>query len=207
MNNSPAQQNRRILVIDDNSAIHEDFKKILNPVSSDKVKLDAFEAEFFGGSKPSAGTIPFQIDSAFQGQAGLALVQQAVAAGRPYAMAFIDVRMPPGWDGIETTAKIWEVDPYLQIVICTAHSDYSWDEMTARLGVSHRLVIVKKPFDAIEVLQLTHALTEKWELQQKDRARMDQLEKMVAERTRELQLANEKLKTEMARHTEAEPAS
>jgi YesN/AraC family two-component response regulator len=115
--------------------------------------------------------------------------------------------MPPGWDGIETTAKIWEVDPSLQIVICTAHSDYSWDEMTARLGISSRLVILKKPFDAIEVLQLTHALTEKWELQQKERARMEQLEKMVAERTRELQLANEKLKTEMAGRTQVEATS
>lgn len=200
-------QNRRLLVIDDNSAIHEDFKKILNPTSSDKARLDAFEAEFFGETKPSAGPAPFEIDSAFQGQAGLALVQQSIVSGRPYALAFIDVRMPPGWDGIETTAKIWEIDPHLQVVICTAHSDYSWDEMTARLGISSRLVILKKPFDAIEVLQLTHALTEKWELHQKDRARVEQLEEMVAERTRELQLANEKLKTEMAKRTQAEVAS
>jgi DNA-binding LytR/AlgR family response regulator len=194
-------------VIDDNAAIHEDFNKILNPVSKDKVKLDAFEAEFFGEPKLAAKLVPFQIDSAFQGQAGLALVEQSIAAAQPYALAFIDVRMPPGWDGIETTAKIWEVDPSLQIVICTAHSDYSWDEMTARLGISSRLVILKKPFDAIEVLQLTHALTEKWELQQKERARMEQLEKMVAERTRELQLANEKLKTEMAGRTQVEATS
>ncbi len=201
MSNTPAQQNRRVLVVDDNSAIHEDFKKILNPGSSAKARLDAFEAEVFGETRFSTGLAPFEIDSAFQGQAGFALVQQSIASGRPYAMAFIDVRMPPGWDGIETTAKIWEIYPHLQIVICTAHSDYSWDEMIAKLGISSRLIILKKPFDAIEVLQLTHALVEKWELQQKDRARMDQLEEMVAERTRELQLANEKLKTEKAGRT------
>ena len=82
-------------------------------------------------------------------------------------MAFIDVRMPPGWDGIETTAKIWEIDPELQVVICTAYSDYSWDQMIARIGQSDRLVILKKPFDNIEVMPLANALTEKWRLSNK----------------------------------------
>ena len=66
-------------------------------------------------------------------------------------MAFIDVRMPPGWDGIETTGRIWEVDPEIQVVICTAFSDYSPDEMLAKLGRSDRLLILKKPFDNVEV--------------------------------------------------------
>jgi len=204
MSNPTVQQNRRILVIDDNPAIHEDFKKILNPASNNAAELGAFETELFGDAEASADMVPFQIDSAFQGDAGLKLVQQSITAGQPYAMVFMDVRMPPGWDGIETTAKIWEVDPDLQVVICTAHSDYSWDKMTAKLGISHKLVILKKPFDAIEVLQLTHALTEKWDLHKRDQAKMDHLEEMVAGRTRELQQANEKLKTEMAERAQAE---
>ena len=59
-------------------------------------------------------------------------------------MAFVDVRMPPGWDGVETTAKIWQKYPDLQVVICTAYSDYSWEEMLKKLGYSDRLVILKK---------------------------------------------------------------
>ena len=111
-----------------------------------------------------------------------------------------------GGDGIETTARIWEIDPDLQTVICTAYADYSWDEMTAKLGISDRLVILKKPFDNMEVVQLAHALTEKWYLRQMARAQMKELEQMVAARTRELQKANEDLRTEMAEHARTEAA-
>jgi DNA-binding NtrC family response regulator len=72
--------------------------------------------------------------------------------------------MLPSWDGIGTTAQIWKIDPDLQVVICTAYSDYSWDEMLVKIGLSDRLVILKKPFDNVEVLQLANALTEKWRL-------------------------------------------
>lgn len=84
-------------------------------------------------------------------------------------MAFVDVRMPPGWDGVETAAHLWEAAPDLQVVICTAYSDYSWDEMIGQFGTNDRLVILKKPFDNIEVLQLACALTEKWRLQKEAR--------------------------------------
>jgi len=206
MNDSFSQQNRRILVIDDNPAIHADFKKILCPATASKIELDDMETKVFGEVKTSQEPTSFLVDSAFQGQQGYELVQQALAAGRPYAMVFMDVRMPPGWDGIETTAKIWEIDPDLQTVICTAYADYSWDEMTAKLGISDRLVILKKPFDNVEVVQLAHALTEKWCLRQKARARMDELEKMVVARTWELQKANKELRTEIEDHTRTEEA-
>jgi len=206
MNDPLVKQNRRILVVDDNPAIHADFKKILNPASTGKSNLDTMEAKVFGEKKPAEKFISFQLDSAFQGQEGYALVQQSIAAGQPYAMIFMDVRMPPGWDGIETTSKILEIDPDLQIVICTAYADYSWDEMTAKLGVSDRLVILKKPFDNVEVVQLAHALTEKWRLRKQNRAQMEGLEKMVAARTWDLQQANEKLRTEMAEHARTEEA-
>ena len=80
------------------------------------------------------------LDSAYQGQEGLALVQQSIQDHQPYAVAFVDIRMPPGWDGVETTQKLWEVDPNLQVVICTAYSDYSWDELISKVGNSDRLL-------------------------------------------------------------------
>jgi two-component system NtrC family sensor kinase len=74
------------------------------------------------------------------------------------------MRMPPGWDGMETIEQLWRVDPRLQVVICTAHSDHPWEELLERLDGQDRLVILKKPFDMIEVSQLARALTAKWSL-------------------------------------------
>jgi signal transduction histidine kinase len=200
----PTQKNERILVIDDNQAIRADFKKILQPDDEWSPGMAAAVTSLFGPATNSSRPSCFELDAAPSGEEGLARVREAVAEGRPYAVAFVDVRMPPGWDGIETTARIWKYDPDIQIIICTAYSDYSWDEMIKKLGQSDRLVILKKPFDTVEVLQLAHALSEKWELGQKVRARVDQLEAMVATRTRELQAANEQLKVEMAERARTE---
>jgi signal transduction histidine kinase len=108
-------------------------------------------------------------------------------------MAFVDVRMPPGWDGVETTATIWQKYADLQVVICTAFSDYSWEQMLQKLGYSDRLVILKKPFDCIEVLQLAILMTEKWRLYQQAQLRLSDLERMVLERTAALEATNSKL--------------
>jgi two-component system, NtrC family, sensor kinase len=184
------QGNQRILVIDDNRAIHEDFRKVLSPAQKAADNFEAAEAALLG-EEPAAETDGicrqrFEIESAYQGKDGLAMVAAALQRGEPYAMAFVDVRMPPGWDGIETTAKIWEIDPDLQIVICTAYSDYSWGEMQKKLGQSDRLVILKKPFDRIEVAQLASSLTRKWQLQHESNRRLGDLEAMVVARTAEV---------------------
>ena len=192
MNFNP-QQNHRLLIIDDNKAIHQDFRKILIKSKAMSSSLAAAEAELFGEA-PTEITLPeFQIDSAYQGQEGLDLIEKSLAENRPYAMAFVDIRMPPGWDGVETTANIWQKYPDLQVVICTAYSDYSWEDMLKKFGYTDRLVILKKPFDNIEVLQLAISLTEKWRLYQQAKMRLDDLEKMVRERTNELQTTNKNL--------------
>jgi DNA-binding LytR/AlgR family response regulator len=143
----------RILIIDDNPSIHEDFRHILSKVQF----KDEDQKEH----------PPFEIDSAFQGEEGLKLAQQAIHEGSPYSVAFVDVRMPPGWDGIETVDRIWKVCPDLQVVICTAYSDYSWDHLVKKLPLSDQLLILKKPFETIEVVQLANALSEKWRLLQR----------------------------------------
>ena len=102
MSETTCRKNRRILVIDDNRAIHDDFRKILCPPDSAGNSLECFETVLFGKATAVPAPIRFDLDFAFQGQEGLERVRQALAAGRPYATAFIDVRMPPGWDGIET---------------------------------------------------------------------------------------------------------
>ena len=193
----------RILVIDDNPRIHEDIRKILCP-SAAATDLDDDAAALFGEEKTPSQLSSFEIDSAMQGQEGFEMVQKAHAQERPYSMAFVDVRMPPGWDGIETIKHIWKSHPELQIVICTAYSDHSWDEIIATLGKSDSLLILKKPFDNVEVLQLAHALTKKWVVTRQAKNRLADLEAIVESRTAELIGANENLLTEMTRRTKIE---
>ncbi|MFT3696758.1 MAG: ATP-binding protein [Kofleriaceae bacterium] len=179
---------RRILIVDDNIAIHDDFKKVLAGAGTGPTELDALEAALFDAPAPTAGNQrEFELASAFQGQEALAMVKAANAAGKPYALAFVDMRMPPGWDGLETIEQLWKVDPHLQIVICSAYSDHSWNELCARLGDRDNLLILKKPFDTIEVVQFAHALTAKWGLEREQRSYTETLEQAIRARTAELE--------------------
>lgn len=196
MNSTDRPKNQRVLVIDDNPAIHKDFEKILAPRSSGGA-LEVAEAALFGDAGAPVQKASVELAFALQGEEGLARVQEAVTANRRFAVAFVDARMPPGWDGIVTIGKLWEADPDLQVVLCTAYSDYSLPEIQERLGISDRLLILKKPFDSIEVLQITSALIEKWRLLQESRRRMDDLEQTVSCRTAELHAINARLRSEI----------
>jgi two-component system, NtrC family, sensor kinase len=187
---------RRVIVIDDNPSIHGDFHKILARSDAGDGGLAEAAADLFGApaEAPPAQDPGFVLASAFQGRDGLATVQEALRHGAPFEMAFVDIRMPPGWDGIETTLHLWEADPDLQVVICTAYSDYDLNEIVAKLGVSDRYVILKKPFDPIEVLQMANALIEKRRLLLQVRGQMDALEDTVRRRTEELSKSEERFR-------------
>ena len=198
------EPNRRILVIDDNTAIHDDLRKILLGEVKTQENLRDDEELLFGAAPVTI--TKFEIDSAYQGQEGLAKLEQSLAEGRPYAMAFVDVRMPPGWDGVETIDHLWRAYPNLQVVLCTAYSDYSWNDMHRRLGRSEKLLILKKPFDNIEVMQLAHALTNKWLLSHQAEAKMADLDLIVAERTAQLRNAHERIEREFQQRAKAQEA-
>jgi two-component system NtrC family sensor kinase len=197
----------RVLIIDDNPSIHDDFQKVLAADAGAPAELDRLEASFFG-ARSARGTpaAAVELASAFRGAQGLARAEQAAAEGRPFHVAFVDMRMPPGWSGLETAASLWRVDPDLQIVFCTAYSDHSWGELTAACGATDRWVVLKKPFDAIEVRQLTHALLAKRWLLEDKQALIDSLEARVEARTRELAEANARLQAEMQERERAERA-
>lgn len=199
----------RILIVDDNRAIHEDYRKILacgasaplvwDP-GSDGALMTDLERKLYGeAGRPRPAALEFRVDSAYDGQEALRLVEQAAAEQFPYCLAFVDMRMPPGWDGLETIQWLWAADPRLQVVICSAHSGYNWKQITERLGQSHRLLLLKKPFEPIEALQCAHALTRKWRNERALREQLDSLERVVTASTQGLEAANRQLRY-MATH-------
>lgn len=190
--------NRRILIVDDTHSIHQDFEKIL--VVENTNTLEDMEALLFGQelSASAHNSIDFELDSAFQGDEALEKVRRALETNSPYALAFVDVRMPPGWDGIQTIEYLWQVDPHLQIVICTAYSDYSWQETFSRLGNNDNLLILKKPFENIEVLQMANALVHKWNSSMQARMKMNEMEKRVVNRTEKIAQQNIQLENKIS---------
>ena len=152
----------RVLVVDDHPAIHDDFRKVLAGETMDAAAHLA--AQIFGDTPRPADGERYEIDAVMQGEEAREKVIGALAERRPYTVAFVDMRMPPGWNGVQTVAHLRAIDPALQFVICTAHSDYSWGEIREALGPTDNVVILKKPFDKVEVLQLAHALSRKWML-------------------------------------------
>lgn len=158
----PLHINHRILIVDDNPTIHEDFRKILSPADFGETDLNMIESAVFGEEQTARHLPDFQLAFAAQGEGAVRLLEMGQQQGRPFALALVDVRMPPGMDGVETIKNLWKIQPDLQVAICTAYADYSWDDIVDHLGISHRLVILKKPFDPIEVIQIANALTSKW---------------------------------------------
>lgn len=168
--------NRRILIIDDDTRIHEDFRKILGDKEG-MSEYDEIEASLFSEEVTDSQQLKYELESAYQGEEGYNKIIKANKENKPFAMAFVDMRMPPGWDGLETIKRIWDVDTKIQLVICTAYSDYSWNEVLYHLGASDRLLILKKPFDMVEVQQIATALTTKWNLSNESISRL----KMIRE--------------------------
>ena len=196
-------RNRRILIIDDTQSIHEDFRAILSGDTKDTSAYDQAKAAILDVPPEVVKRDSFEVDSAFQGKEGLEMIRHSLRQDRPYAMAFVDVRMPPGWDGIETIQRIWKEDSELQVVICTAYCDYQWRDIVQTLGINEKLLILKKPFDDVEVYQLASALTEKWHLAKQARLKHKELEHIIKQRTCQLERANGELTFALAKAEEA----
>jgi YesN/AraC family two-component response regulator len=179
-------QTSRVLVVDDNRRIHEDFDLVFfkRPRNMD---LKADHDELYGQSEqqPVVSKPTYEVDHAFSGNEGIEKTQSSMTEGRPYQVAFVDIRMP-GMDGVETIERIWGVDPRIQVVICTAFADYRWEDLAQRLGQSDKLLVLKKPFDHIEAFQLACTLSEKWFVTRHATLKFEQMELLVAQRTHRL---------------------
>jgi diguanylate cyclase (GGDEF)-like protein len=156
--------------------------------------LAILEAGILGEARSGAARPQFELASAYQGQDGVQMARAAVSTGHPYAMAFVDMRMPPGWDGLETIEQLWKIDPEVQVVVCSAYTDYDWLELLARLGHSDKLIVIKKPFEPIEILQSASALSRKWQNARALKHHIESLERAVTDRTCGLEAANRQLR-------------
>ncbi|WP_244106313.1 putative bifunctional diguanylate cyclase/phosphodiesterase [Paraburkholderia phenazinium] len=180
--------NRRVLVINDNVATHQNFRKILTRPLGSETALSASQASSFG--ELPAARAAFEMDSVYQGQEALERVLRALAENKPYAMVFVDMHMLSGWDSLQTIERLWQVDPKLQFALCNAHTDYPWGTLTRRLGADDRLLILKKPLNNIEIRQAASVLTRKWQMTKEAALKTSELEEVVEERLKALAEAN-----------------
>lgn len=201
----------RILIVDDNPDIHSDIKKILLR-RSDSGELDALFADIVGQQLPDQEEEPeVEIDSAMRGEDAVSMVRQARQTRRPYALAYVDMRLQPGMDGLKTIKRLQQEDLLLQFVVITAYSDHSWQEISSAMLSADKLLILKKPFEAIEIRQSANALIEKWHLTVEHKQAMsalvmqrNMLEEHVREQTAELRHTNELLTREIKERRRAE---
>lgn len=191
MNASPKPT--RILVVDDNPSIHKDIRQILNPEDTE-AGLDDLETAIFGEPQLKAQELlSLEIDSATQGEDGYELVRQAIIEDHPYFMAIVDMRMPPGWNGLKTVENMFRADNLLQVVICTAYSDHTLNEIRSRLGDNDRVLLLKKPFENIELRQMVFNLRRKWEERFSVQQQIDRLNNKVHHLNTELERLNSRV--------------
>lgn len=191
--------NNRILIVDDNLSIHEDFKKILLPSDDqNEQRMEELEQALFeedtGTSAEKIKMPVYTIESAYQGEQAIEMVARSMELDKPYALIYMDVRMPPGINGIEATRKIWEVDPFVEAIICTAYSDFTWDEIITRIGMTDKLLFLKKPFNSIEIKQITMSLVKKYNMNKQYRHLISNLEQEVEQRSGQLSQVMDEMK-------------
>ena len=173
--------NNRVLVVDDQQEIHTDFREMLRPgvagSAADEL-AEAFLAEDGDTAFPD-----FELLHAMSGEAACEVVRTAREEERPVALAYVDVRMPPGIDGVETVRRVRAIDPEIELVLMTAYTDRRVSDIVRNMELLHKLLYIRKPFAREEVQQITLSLVAKWNV-----------ERELAEGRRQLVLGRQRLK-------------
>lgn len=192
----PKLNNPRILAVDDEQAILDEFQEILCPTADSgqpKHKLENLDTKLFGETCPSSPVISLDLVLCRQGDEAVEKVRVAVEENKPFAVAFLDVRMPPGHDGVWTAEHIRTLDPNIQIVVVTAYSDVDPLDISCRVSPTDKLLYIQKPFHPHEIRQFASALATKW-------LEEAQLQKQTVEIAR----SNKQLRHEIAEHKRTE---
>jgi diguanylate cyclase (GGDEF)-like protein len=176
----------RILVVDDDAAIIREYLRCLGDdyePDSTTTTLSELEKVLFGDDTDDAGAARFSVETRSQGEEAVGAVEKAVRTGNAYAIVFLDIRMPPGMDGIEAAKRIRALDPDVNIVIVTGSMNAEVDNLDAEVPPADRIFFFKKPFHAAECRQLAAALCGKWHADMALRRANELLEQRVEERT------------------------
>lgn len=163
-------ENRSVLIIDDNTSVHRDYRTVFCPDSNEShedelERLEAFLLDEETEETSEARIRNFNIQAAFQGKEAHELVKTHIAKGIRYPVAFVDMRMPPGWDGKETIQNLRHLDPKMKFVIVTAYSDHSDEELEEQIGEQNLIQILRKPFNPSEIYSLAYEILCDWNAQ------------------------------------------
>jgi signal transduction histidine kinase len=186
----------RILAVDDEETILELYRGFFRPVATEtasSAELRALQTKLFGGQPVSAPGLIFDLVLNRQGDEAIETVRSALAEGAPFAVVFLDVRMPPGPDGVTTAEAIRALDPDIEIVIVTGYSDVHPHRISQRVPPQDKLFYLQKPVHALEIQQLAAALSAKWRAEHK-----------IAAHTAELVRLNQQLRQDIAARQQAE---
>ena len=168
--------NTRVLIVDDQDEIHIDFQEMLGNREKGAASDDFAEMFMPTGSENSVAYLPsFELFHASSGDEAYRMVKAAVEENRPFAAAYIDIRMPPGMDGIETVRRIREFEKNLEIVIMTAYTDRPLHEIVTNMELLHKLLYIRKPVAREEIQQITLSLVEKWNVERAAFSQQQQL--------------------------------
>ncbi len=196
--------NRRVLIVDDDQDMREELGGLLlEPTRSfDLESAEAYDSKTHHLRLVLADFDGFDTRGVGGGAHAVAMVKEAMAQGRPFAMAFVNFSSSFRPDEIQTVKALWATDRQLEVVICSANTEMSWTDIIHRFGEHDRLLFLSKPFQARQVIQMAHSLTRKWSLR-RDRQRMlAHLGELVDQRTAELMTVNEQLSQAIAQRRE-----
>ena len=159
--------NYRVLIVDDEAGIHSDFKDMLNP-NGTQTLTDQLAASLLDEDleNKTAFLPPFELLHVTSGEEAYDIISAGKESNRPIAVAYIDVRMPPGIDGVEAIRRIRQIEKDIELIIMTAYTDKPLPEIVRDMELLHKLLYIRKPFAPEEVQQITLALVEKWNIEQ-----------------------------------------
>lgn len=189
---SASSRTPRILVVDDEDSIQQVIRQVLAPEDrrlSSRRELASLAASLFATADREEEAALYDLVFCHQGEAAVAVVARSLEIDAPFAMVFLDMRMPPGKDGLWTATRIRELDDMVNILIMTAYSDIDPAEISATVKPADKLLYLQKPLRPAEIRQFAAALATKWRTETELRTANLQL---AAARNRLQQLLDER---------------
>ncbi len=145
----------RVLIADDDEHILDAYKDAFSerdPTREMKA-LDALAAELFDPGVEKADEPHFKVVACSQGDDAISLAEKASNDGDPFDVVILDVRMPPGIDGVEAGSQIRKLDPNIEIIFVTGFSDVPLEELQRRVPPPMKLHYFSKPLSFIQLAQ------------------------------------------------------